>query len=1061
MLKKTKLSSAIVSLMATTMFSAQHVYAEEAAEEVVVTGIRGALEKAMDIKREAVGVVDAISAEDMGKFPDTNLAESLQRITGVSIDRSNGEGSKITVRGFGGDNNMITLNGRMMPAAGVYGGGSGAGGTSGAATRAFDFANLASESVAGIEVYKTGRASIATGGIGATVNIKSAKPLDTDGLKFSVGGKALMDSTNRTGDDITPELSGLASWSNQDLGFGVGLSLSHSERDSGKSDITVNNWNIGRWTNETAITNNKGLYSFSVQPAKNADGTANPNAGKVNAVIKNAPKEGQLYARPNDLRYAFSDTERTRDNAQLTFQYAPTDAIKMTADYTYANNDIKERRGETTSWLANGSSITEVEFDNTKSVASPLLIKEVSGPRDQGYEQQLRQQENTLNSIGFNLDWSVTDNLNLNFDAHSSEMESLPTGPGNSGEIAVSMGTPSQMSHWLNFSGYTPTFNFTNDDRQVRSRDAQGNPTSYSGNNNGVYDAGDMGSQVVRVFYADQVNQIDEIRLDGVLKFDEGHFDFGVQARAMENKNKNSQNYMAMGDWGIATVGDIPVNLIQNFNLAGFDSLDTGDSFQGGFKGNAEEIGQALVNRYRTVDRPDPAKPGETLKGNYYSLTASTDYATNSKVEEDTQSAYFQLALEGELAGMKTNFMAGLRYETTDVTATSFVIPPLYLRWEDNNDFNPVYPKGNVAAPKVDASYDNLLPSLDFDIAFNDSLKGRFSFSQTIARAGYGSLNNAVTNYSSGGGSTALGAIRTANVGNPALLPLQSTNADISLEWYYDDSSYVSGGVFEKRVANFIGDEKTTRPLYGIQDQTNAKSPRVIAALQALKNRGISQDDTSLFVMMAILDNPSAFPTGAAAYPSTGNQSADDIVKAKIATDYDIIPVAGDPLSDWQVSAPINNKEAKLYGAELAVQHFFGESGFGLQANYTIVRGDVGYKNDKDPSESQFALLGLSDTMNIVGVYENFGVSARLAYNWRGSFLNNASKGSSRNPQYTEAYSQWDLSVGYNITDDLSVSFEGLNLTGEDRRDHGRTWNMVEYMEDLGPRYAVGARYNF
>jgi TonB-dependent receptor len=166
-------------------------------------------------------------------------------------------------------------------------------------------------------------------------------------------------------------------------------------------------------------------------------------------------------------------------------------------------------------------------------------------------------------------------------------------------------------------------------------------------------------------------------------------------------------------------------------------------------------------------------------------------------------------------------------------------------------------------------------------------------------------------------------------------------------------------------------------------------------------------------------------------------------------------------LTEWEVNSPVNNKEAKLYGAELAAQHFFGESGFGLQANYTIVRGDIGYKNGEDPSVSQFALLGLSDTMNIVGIYENYGVQARLAYNWRGSFLNNASKGSNRNPIYTEAYSQWDLSVGYNITDDLSVSFEGLNLTGEDRRDHGRTWNMVEYMEDLGPRYAVGARYNF
>ena len=369
---------------------------------------------------------------------------------------------------------------------------------------------------------------------------------------------------------------------------------------------------------------------------------------------------------------------------------------------------------------------------------------------------------------------------------------------------------------------------------------------------------------------------------------------------------------MAMGDWGIATVGDIPVNLIQDFNLAAFDSLDTGDSFQGGFKGNAEEIGQALVNKYRTVDRPDPANPGKTLKGNYYALQASTDYASNSKVEEDTQAAYFQLALESDLAGMKTNFMAGLRFESTDVTATSFVIPPMYLVWQDDNDFQAEYPKGSVAAPKVDASYDNLLPSLDFDIAFTDSLKGRFSFSQTIARAGYGSLSNAVTNYGSGGGSTALGKTRSANVGNPALLPLQSTNADISLEWYYDESSYVSGGLFEKRVANFIGNEKTTRQLYGIKDQTAAKSPRVIAALQALKNSGISQDDRSLFVMMAILDNPTAFPTGAAAYPNSGNAQADDIAKTKIATDYDIIPRGDDPVSDWQVNAPINNKEAKL-----------------------------------------------------------------------------------------------------------------------------------------------------
>src|SRR5690606_27688358 len=121
---KKKLLATVVASTALTGFSTSALaQGQEAIEEVVVTGIRASLERAMDIKRDSAGVVDAISAEDMGKFPDTNLAESLQRITGVSISRTNGEGSQITVRGFGAGNNMVTLNGRTMPAASAYGGG--------------------------------------------------------------------------------------------------------------------------------------------------------------------------------------------------------------------------------------------------------------------------------------------------------------------------------------------------------------------------------------------------------------------------------------------------------------------------------------------------------------------------------------------------------------------------------------------------------------------------------------------------------------------------------------------------------------------------------------------------------------------------------------------------------------------------------------------------------------------------------------------------------------------------------------------------------------------------
>src|SRR3954465_5987098 len=105
------------------------VFAQEQAdelEEVVVTGLRGSLKASMETKRDAVGVVDAINAEDIGKFPDTNLSEALQRITGVSIDRRNGEGAVVTARGFGPQFNMVTLNGRQMPAADAFGGGGGA-----------------------------------------------------------------------------------------------------------------------------------------------------------------------------------------------------------------------------------------------------------------------------------------------------------------------------------------------------------------------------------------------------------------------------------------------------------------------------------------------------------------------------------------------------------------------------------------------------------------------------------------------------------------------------------------------------------------------------------------------------------------------------------------------------------------------------------------------------------------------------------------------------------------------------------------------------------------------
>ena len=139
-------------------------------EEVVVTGLRQSLVTSETIKRDSPGVVDAITAEDIGKFPDTNLAESIQRIPGVTIDRNNNEGSRVTVRGFGPEFNLVTLNGRSMP-----------GSLSPAAQRP-PVPSISRTSpptaLPAFTVYKTGRADVASGGIGSTINITTARPFD-------------------------------------------------------------------------------------------------------------------------------------------------------------------------------------------------------------------------------------------------------------------------------------------------------------------------------------------------------------------------------------------------------------------------------------------------------------------------------------------------------------------------------------------------------------------------------------------------------------------------------------------------------------------------------------------------------------------------------------------------------------------------------------------------------------------------------------------------------------------------------------------------------------------
>ncbi|WP_329847660.1 TonB-dependent receptor [Stenotrophomonas hibiscicola] len=994
-------------------------------DAVQVTGIRNSLSQAMDIKRDSAGVVDAISAEDIGKFPDTNLAESLQRITGISIERRDGEGAQVTARGFGPQFNMVTLNGRQMPGADAFGasGQVAIGGVDGG-TRAFNFAQLAAEAINGIEVYKTSQAQVPSGGIGATINILTSRPLDHTGIVANAGAKLVSDQSQPFDNDLTPELSGIFSYSNPEKTFGVSLSASQQKRKGGSVQATENYWNVQPWTGS--------------MPG--------------NPTVVNAPAVGQLYARPNDLRYAFSEFERERVNGQAVLQFAPTDSLTLTVDYTYSTNEITENRGEQGMWLQN-SNYTNVEFDTSGAVATPVYIREIAGTKDFGLEQQRSMQEYKLGSLGFNAVWNVSDRFKLSFDAHNSKNESRPNDPlTGGGSIFMSIAGTNNCTRGPHCGGsWVQELNFNNGlpvGTQVWYPSTADGVAGTNGVVNPGFQEGEVGTQVLRVNAQTQISEIKQARVDGEWNFDHGRFQFGVDTnRSTTHRIQAAEAYSTLGDWGVANVDRDTaaglMDLLQPVSIVGLFDDYSANSWPA-WRGNAGQLAQWASREYGV------------------GLGVNPQRAADNFVEEKTKAAYFQVELDGELGGMRTNTRLGVRYETTDVVSTSVIAVPESIEWQANNDFRIVL--SDEQQPFTEkARYSYILPNLDFSIDLTEELKGRVSFGKSIARAPYGNL------YAGPGAQQPFGSVlidpssrASGNSQNPSLKPLESDNLDLGLEWYFADASYVSLTYWNKSVSNFIGNTVVQESLYGLTDPTSGPDARAaldfltsgacVAQVGPANAAACSANDTSLFTALALLRNN---PAGLGAYNGTDAQ----VLATEAA--YDLYGQANDPLYQFNVNRPINQNKSKLHGWELGGQYFFGDTGFGVLANYTVVKGDVGYNNGGDPGIDQFSLTGLSDTANAMLMYEKYGWSVRLAWNWRDQYLILANQGSSRNPYYVEPYEQWDLSVNYALDDHWSFSLEAINLTGEDVRWRSRTSQMIVKLADQSPRYMLGVRYKF
>ncbi|WP_028765154.1 TonB-dependent receptor [Shewanella colwelliana] len=989
-----RLSAALAAVMGVAMvpntFAAEEAPAvdEPTIEVIEVRGIRGSLYRSMDIKRGSNGVVDAISSEELGKFPDTNLAESLQRITGVTVSRANGEGSQITVRGFGPEYNLITVNGRQMPGTGY--------------TRSYNLENLSSEGVKTLEVVKTARAETPTGGLGATVNIITQKPLDNPGQSFNLSAKGIYDESNEQGDDITPEVAAIYNNTFLDDDFGIMVSVSQQERDFRQQTANVQGW--------VAQTDNSRLPILAGQQGldhreKDADGNpiANFKDADGNAI---AP-----FFMPRDLNFSISDVERERTNGMVSLQYSPIDSLVITADYMGTRALTATNGFGWGIWNSStdGSPLIGYEIDENGTG----VYSEIRGG-DGSFTAERNTTEVRADSIGLNLDWSANEYWRFTFDYHDSSNKidnGADKGLGSAAQIIL--GSDQLTSKVYDYrTGDIPNYliNWKNGTNQLSPGEIDSNFSQF------IHSPGESDIQQAQF----NTNWYPEF-YDALVKVD-----FGASYTKQSMSGTTAWSGLRGGPGFNPSYTEIfPDGMFQAHDASGLlDALGGGGSSINPDYYYTFSFDEAIARQLAYIT-PDIA--GD----NYYSIDPYIDgIDSSSLVEEETLALYLTTQWGFDIGDVAVNVNLGLRYEQTDTSSTVKQRVEEQVVWASPTEWIMKYVDGgddNYLTQTGD--YDVWLPMLDIDAEVVEDVVVRFSAGKTIARPLLGDM---VAGRSLSG-SPKIGA-RRGGSGNPGLLPLESFNLDLSLEYYYADASYAAIGLFHKDVDNFVSRSTSQTTIDGLHDVYN--SPRYLEAVSQLETAGTAVNENTIFEQMI----------------ANGYGNADG----------QIAPLDSDPLIVWDLTSPVNSNKKSVQGIELAFQHVFGESGFGLGVNGTLVEGDVEF--DPYSLAQQQPLEGLGNSANFQAFYEKDGLSVKFTYAWRDSYLIGVgqSQGSAdAPPQYAKDFGQLDASINYDVNEYLTVFLEGINLNNEVEQGYGRFEEQFLFANQYGSRYALGARVSF
>jgi TonB-dependent receptor len=973
-------ASSFVALALTTPAAAQSADNSDSSElkEVVVTGIRGSLQRNLDLKREAVGVVDVISSEDIGKFPDSNVAASLQRVPGVSIQRNGmrGEPTGITVRGFGGDFNETLFDGRRVSTAA---GPAATGGPAASGGRSVDFSTVGADFVAALHVMKTPDITLSSSSIGATVNIKFPKPMDTPGLRLVASASgSRQDEAGKT----RPTLGMLFSDTFADDTLGILVDGIYTDRSTTSNRVFVSGWEGGNFA-PCQLTTTCTAAELDPKAPKPLVGWWQQQYGA---------EQGQV-----------SDK---RIDGRIAFQWRPSDQLLLTVDDNYSRQQLVTDTYGFALWFGLND-LRSVSLDENGTVVD---FRQATTPMD--LNAGITTQVLKTNQTGVNLKYDVTDNLAFDIDAAYAKSWQNPSGEGvdnadigYGGALGCNLGvrvTGDSSDHFPELTSFGPGCN------QAR-----------------VLDPSAIGSHVLVRTRQENTDTLKQARFTTTWVQDQLKLDVGTSyvedEFTLQSSNTFTNNFWQTWS-GYGAPSGRTSGLVAPANIYGGTIGTSG--FIPGFSGGGSLPGALQVYDARALyaylqglgdpwtrqitgfnypgPNPNPTNATPTLANSlarcapggdhpalcdyHGSLDAALDPGSIQDIEEKTWSVFLRAGFEAEINTMPFHFTAGVRDERTNISSSGVGRLPTVLTVSPSDPTLLTTTFSNPQPITTKSSYNFLLPSLDMKLELTPEWHLRFDASRTLTRPAI----NFLTPVLNVGSLPRIGAL-TANGGNPRLKPYLSDNFDFAVEWYYQANSYALIDAFTKDVTNFI--------VQGTQRQT-------------INN---------------VID------------PSTGQPAI------------------------YTVSQRVNGPDARIHGFELAWQHVFGDTGFGFNANATIVDTNKPYDRT-DISQSGFAVTGLADSANFVGFYDKNGFEVRVAANWRDEYLlqfgqnqNNSAFGAE--PTFVNSSLQIDLSTSYQVTSELNMFFEVLNVTNDTISTHGRFDNQMLDVFAPGRRYALGARF--